>query len=231
MRTRDHARCPARRARACRLARCIACLLMCGAPAGAGAGDMYVTYSKRGMPIFTDVPPDAAAQRVFSAPVRTGPAPATMPPYRARPPGVRSAAGPGNLTALVEDAARRHRLDVALLMGVIDVESRFRSDALSPAGAMGLMQLMPQTARRFGVHDPWEPRANIEGGSRYLRHLLDLFDGDLRLALAGYNAGEQNVIAAGRRVPAIEETRRYVPAVLERVRHWTQALERDRGAP
>jgi soluble lytic murein transglycosylase-like protein len=86
------------------------------------------------------------------------------------------------------------------------------------------MQLMPATARRFGVSDPWEPRANLDGGARYLRYLLELFGGDLRLALAGYNTGEQTVIAAGRRVPAIEETRRYVPAVLERVRYWSQAL-------
>lgn len=202
--------------------------LVCVA-APATASDMYVTHSKRGMPIYTDVPPTDGARPIFSRPI-----PAVMPsaaPFAIprRPFGV-AQTDLRNLTALVRDAARRHGLDAALLMGVIDVESRFRSDALSPVGAMGLMQLMPQTARRFGVADPWEPRANIEGGSRYLRYLLDLFKGDVRLALAGYNAGEHSVIRAGRRIPPFKETINYVPAVLDRMHHWTRTLQRERGA-
>jgi len=70
-----------------------------------------------------------------------------------------------------------------------------------------------------------EPKANVDGGTRYLRHLLTLFDGDLRLALAGYNAGEGSVIAAGRRVPRFQETQRYVPAVLDRMQHWRRVLK------
>ena len=86
--------------------------------------------------------------------------------------------------------------------------------ALSPKGAMGLMQLMPDTSRRFGVADPWHPDQNIRGGARYLSELLALFDNDLPLALAAYNAGEQTVIRYGRRVPPFPETRSYVKRVM-----------------
>ena len=148
----------------------------------------------------------------------------------ARPATLGGATGPAAarreaLLPHVREAARRHRLDEALLMALIEVESGFRADALSPAGAIGLMQLMPQTARRFGVADPWQPLANLDGGARYLRHLLGLFDGDLRLALAGYNAGEGSVLAAGRRIPPFKETQAYVPAVLDRLRHWRGVLQ------
>jgi soluble lytic murein transglycosylase-like protein len=80
------------------------------------------------------------------------------------------------------------------------------------------MQLMPATARRFGVSDPFDPVDNVRGGARYLRWLLDRFGGDLTLALAGYNAGEDAVVRAGYRVPPYAETQRYVPRVLARYR-------------
>jgi soluble lytic murein transglycosylase-like protein len=101
-------------------------------------------------------------------------------------------------------------------------ESSFKKRALSHKGASGLMQLMPATARRFGVSNIWDPRQNIEGGARYMRVLLDMFEGDVRLALAGYNAGEGAVMKYGYRVPPYSETREYVRRITERY-----ALMRD----
>lgn len=125
--------------------------------------------------------------------------------------------------AMAVSASQRHGVDAALVLAVMEVESAFDAGALSPAGAIGLMQLMPQTARRYGVN-PWVVQANVDAGVRYLRDLIQLFGGDLRLALAGYNAGEQRVIRSGYRVPAIAETRSYVPKVLERHRDWGRHL-------
>jgi soluble lytic murein transglycosylase-like protein len=89
-------------------------------------------------------------------------------------------------------------------------ESSFKPRAMSYKGARGLMQLMPGTASRFGVSNIWDPKQNIEGGARYMRFLLDLFSGDVRLALAGYNAGEGAVMKYGYQVPPYSETREYV---------------------
>jgi soluble lytic murein transglycosylase-like protein len=89
-------------------------------------------------------------------------------------------------------------------------ESSFKPRAMSYKGARGLMQLMPGTASRFGVSNIWDPRQNIEGGARYMRFLLDMFSNDVRLALAGYNAGEGAVMKYGNQVPPYSETREYV---------------------
>ena len=112
---------------------------------------------------------------------------------------------------LVEDAAARHRMDPLLVHAVIAVESEHRPDAVSPAGAQGLMQLMPGTARVLGVADPLDPRANVEGGVAYLRRLGDEFG--TVLALAAYNAGPGAVREHGG-VPPFAETRQYVRSVL-----------------
>lgn len=101
-----------------------------------------------------------------------------------------------------------------LLHAVIEVESGYHSRAVSPKGAKGLMQLMPATALRFGVQDAFDPQQNIRGGALYLKWLLEYFRGDLRLALAAYNAGEAAVVKAGYRIPPIAETISYVPKVL-----------------
>jgi soluble lytic murein transglycosylase-like protein len=113
----------------------------------------------------------------------------------------------------VEQAARESGLDAALLHAVIGVESGYAAGAVSARGAIGLMQLMPPTARRFGVADAYDPLQNIRGGARYLRYLLDLFGGDVDLALAAYNAGESAVLRHGRRVPPFRETIEYVRKV------------------
>jgi len=110
------------------------------------------------------------------------------------------------------DAAALHQLSPALVKAVIKVESAFDQWAVSSKGAQGLMQLMPFTARRFGVSDPFDARQNIFAGTRYLRILLDLFGGDLDLALAGYNAGE-NAVRRNGGIPPYRETRDYIHRV------------------
>lgn len=115
---------------------------------------------------------------------------------------------------IVERKARDAGLDPALLHAVLKTESAYNARALSPKGAIGLMQLMPDTARRYGVRNARDPAQNIAGGTAYLRDLLGLFDHDLPLALAAYNAGENEVIRRGYRIPPFAETRSYVPKVL-----------------
>lgn len=108
--------------------------------------------------------------------------------------------------------AQAHGVDEALVRAVIHAESAFNPNALSSAGAQGLMQLMPATGRQYGVTDPWDPIQNIEGGVRYLRFLLDFFDGDTQLATASYNAGE-NAVLRFSGIPPYAETQVYVQRV------------------
>ena len=126
---------------------------------------------------------------------------------------VRKAAARSRYNQYIQTAAKRYRLDPDLIRAVIKVESGFDPHAISQKGAMGLMQLMPATAKEMDVTAPFEPQANIHGGSRYLRKLINLFDGDLRLVLAAYNAGPTRVLA-NNRVPRIAETEKYVKRVL-----------------
>lgn len=120
-----------------------------------------------------------------------------------------------HLAPLVSEIAKQYRLEPALLHAVVTVESGYNPKARSPKGASGLMQLMPDTAKRYSVRDIWDPRQNLDGGARYLRDLIGLFDGNLSLVLAAYNAGEDAVIQHGRRIPPFPETRSYVPRVLQ----------------
>jgi soluble lytic murein transglycosylase-like protein len=124
--------------------------------------------------------------------------------------------GNGALDALVQDAAARFGLDPCLIISVMRAESGFNRLAVSPKGASGLMQLIPATAARFGVRNIFDPRENILGGSAYLRWLLERFDGDVRLALAGYNAGEGAVEVYGNRIPPFLETQNYVRTIYSR---------------
>jgi soluble lytic murein transglycosylase-like protein len=120
----------------------------------------------------------------------------------------------------IQEAAQKYGLAPQLIEAVIRAESGFRVDAVSVAGAQGLMQLMPATAKDLGVTNPFDIRQNIDGGTRYLRQMFDLFDGDARLALSAYNAGPGNVQKYGGDVP-FPETRRYVARVLASVRDFT----------
>ena len=124
----------------------------------------------------------------------------------------------GNATvdSFIVDAGRRHSVDPLLLYSIMHQESTFKPRAMSHKGARGLMQLMPGTAARFGVTSIWDPKQNIEGGTRYMRWLLDKFNGNVSLALAGYNAGEGAVMKYGNRIPPYSETQEYVRRISKR---------------
>ncbi|OGQ83920.1 MAG: hypothetical protein A2289_25945 [Deltaproteobacteria bacterium RIFOXYA12_FULL_58_15] len=121
---------------------------------------------------------------------------------------------------LIIEAARYYSLPPALVKAVIAVESSFEAAAVSHAGAQGLMQLIPSTARAMHVIEPFDCRDNVYGGARYLRVMANHFDGNVRLTVAAYNAGPKNVENAGGAVPAIDETQRYVRRVLALYRHY-----------
>jgi soluble lytic murein transglycosylase-like protein len=122
----------------------------------------------------------------------------------------------------IVESGTRHGVDPVLLYAIMHQESTFKAKAVSPKGARGLMQLMPGTAARYGVTNIFDPRQNIDGGARYMKFLLNLFDGDVNLALAGYNAGEGAVMKYGYRVPPYSETQEYVRRISRRY-----ALMRD----
>ncbi len=115
----------------------------------------------------------------------------------------------------IAEVASRYQVPEALLHAVITIESAYDPNAVSRAGAVGLMQLMPATAKRYGVANRQDPTANLTGGTRYLKDLLVRFDSNLELALAGYNAGENAVEKFGNRIPPFAETQSYVRKVLQ----------------
>jgi soluble lytic murein transglycosylase-like protein len=147
-----------------------------------------------GAEIFTLVQPDGSLLITDQPPFP----PATAVPAVARP------------EHPIDAIARRHGVDPLLVRAVIRVESNFDPRAVSPKGAAGLMQLMPETAMRYGVDNRFDPAQNVDGGVRYLRDLMAMFDGNLSLALAAYNAGEGAVLKHGRRIPPYPETQQYV---------------------
>jgi soluble lytic murein transglycosylase-like protein len=165
-----------------------------------------------GVPVFSDRPIDRTSHvfAVFDGSrlwPRSGGLPVTLPQLAAR----RSALDP-----LVQRVASTYGLQAGLLKAIIEVESGFNAQARSPKGAIGLMQVMPATAARYGDYDLYSPEQNVDVGARYLRDLLRMFNGDIQLAVAAYNAGENAVKRHGYRIPAYAETMRYVPMVMER---------------
>jgi soluble lytic murein transglycosylase-like protein len=122
--------------------------------------------------------------------------------------------------SVIESLCRKYEMDTALVKAVIKTESDFDPFAVSSKGAQGLMQLMPGTARDMQVRNPLDPNQNLQGGICYLRKMLDMFDGDMKLALAAYNAGFNTVIECGWRVPNIPETRDYVQKVMYHIKRY-----------
>ena len=151
---------------------------------------------------------------------QVSPAPGPTPAVQVKVPvvarGNHISSGNVAIDAIVQEAAALHGIDPCLVLSVMRAESGFNRGAISPKGASGLMQLMPATAARFGVRNIFDPRENILAGTRYLRWLLDRFNGDVRLALAGYNAGEGAVEFYGLRIPPFQETQGYVRTIFSR---------------
>ncbi len=161
---------------------------------------------------------------VSAAPLAEVPAEmALIADYAASQPALAAQVVPATYAAKIQQLAARFDLSPALLEAVVWQESRWRANAVSPAGARGLAQLMPGTAREMGV-DPDDPFANLEGGARYFRQQLDRFDGDIEKALAAYNAGPSRVIAANG-IPAIRETQLYVASVMGRLSNHSRSTE------
>lgn len=198
----------------------VAGMIVSTVAAAAGDGAIWSYVDANGVTHFSNVPDSASPYRLYLK---------NPDSYRLKGASsgksATSGKSPSRLTAvpldklpyadLIASAASKHRIDAALLHAVIHVESRHNPGAISPKGAVGLMQVLPETARRMGVRDPEPPEQNIAAGARYLRFLLDIFGDDTRLALAAYNAGENAVIRNGNRIPPYAETRAYVPAVME----------------
>ncbi len=179
------------------------------------ASDVYSYVDDEGVLHFSNAPTDSRYHRVNRGSGGTG---VYRPPAQAR---ARPLSGPGPTRMTVEQwrehirqAAEKYKLPEALLLAVMAVESNFDHQALSEKGAMGLMQLMPGTAREMYVSDAWDPAQNIEGGARYLRILANQYGGDMVKTLAAYNAGPEAVRRAGGMVPSIPETQEYVRKVV-----------------
>jgi hypothetical protein len=126
--------------------------------------------------------------------------------------------------SLIQEVAASTSLEPALLHAVIQTESAFNPKAVSPKGAVGLMQLMPATAKRFGVTDRTDATSNVYGGARYLRYLLEMFNNNMKLALAGYNAGENAVKRYGNKIPPYRETKGYVKKVMRLYRAYKDRI-------
>jgi len=171
--------------------------------------DIYKYVDKHGRVILTDKPTHKGYKRL----VKTWKG--WVEVERRRGPAIDVAANRKKFSGTINYFAKQYRLPSPLLHAVITAESSYNPDAVSSAGAVGLMQLMPGTARRYGVTNRRNPYQNIKGGSSYLRDLLGMFDNNLVLALAAYNAGENAVIKYGNKIPPYRETQTYVKRVLD----------------
>lgn len=167
-------------------------------------GDLYRRVDRNGIVSYTNVPTNDHFTKIDLGTLR-----------------LRSRLPIKDLEGTIAHHSRQHQLDPALISAIIKAESDFDPDAISRAGAIGLMQLMPATAIRLDVRDPFNPEQNIAGGARYLRYLLDRFHGNLPLALAAYNAGATRVEHYNT-LPPIHETRRYVKKVLRFYRQYDE---------
>ena len=181
----------------------LAAVLLTSAGAGAVHADIYSFVDDAGVTHFSNVPVDGRYRLLLASP----------PEENAPQPG-KWLAKSASYDPLIERAAHAAELRPELVRAVIVVESAFNPRAVSRRGALGLMQLKPSTAKRYGVADAFDPEQNITAGAHYLRDLLSRFGNNLELTLAAYNAGEDAVERYGRSIPPFSETRHYVPNVM-----------------
>lgn len=179
--------------------------------------DVYKFIDNRGHTYYTDAPKNGLYKRIIKTVVHnyfknSGLFKANA--YSGANKNVYFGANKTRFNQLIEQTANRHQVDARLVHAVIQTESAYNSGAISSKGAVGLMQLMPDTARRFGVMDSNDPEQNVDGGTRYLKYLLSLFGTNLDLVIAAYNAGENAVINHNNQIPPYPETVNYVKQVL-----------------
>ncbi len=186
-----------------------------------GHADIYRSVGDDGVISFSN-DPGPGSQRVVKGQKKAAPRARTFMPGDTSPERYH------RYDAHIREAATLYQIPEALIRAVIKVESNFDPRAVSPANAHGLMQLIPRTAERMMVRDIYDPRQNIFGGTRYLRVLANLFNGDLALTIAGYNAGENAVIRYGG-IPPYAETEQYVVKVLAHYRNFREADARGPG--
>jgi hypothetical protein len=184
----------------------LAAILLYASPA---SSDIYKYMDENGVVCYTDAPMGKKTVRVLKEKKGAGKQEKSFNPE--------PATEPRDYSAYVENAATKYEIEPELIKAVIKTESNGNHRAVSSKGAMGLMQLMPSTANDMNVANPFNPEENIEGGTRYLRFLLEKFNGDLTLALAAYNAGPTTV-ERYRSVPPISETKQYVKKILSIVK-------------
>lgn len=197
----------------------LACASLAAA-APAARADIFSFIDEQGVAHYSNVPNDARYQLMLAAAPEVSVAGAPISPVLL--------AKSSQYDHLIERSAQRTSVDAALLRAVIVVESGFDPRAVSRVGARGLMQLMPATARSYGVSNAFDPAQNIHGGARLLRDLLKRYANDVELALAAYNAGVEAVARHGGRIPPFKETRLYVPRVMKVYRALTER-SRDTG--
>ena len=185
--------------------------------------DIYVYVDENGTTNLSNVPVDRR-YGILVAGDNNGRTDSTLVKTGKVGPASREIARKAGYDRIVDKVAHAYGLESALLHAVITVESRYNPMALSKKGAAGLMQLMPATARRYGVADSFDPAQNVAGGAKYLRDLLVLFNNDVELTIAAYNAGENAVLKYGKSIPPFRETREYVPRVLGFYRKYQDSL-------
>ena len=176
--------------------------------------DIYTFKDDNGVIHFTNIPSSDKRYKLLRK-EENNPAPSTMTSVAGRASSwLPSEQLIQRYSPIIDNASRAYGVEKALVHAVISAESGYNPYAMSRTGALGLMQLMPETAKRYGVKNILDPIENINGGVRYLKDLLVLFNGSVELAVAAYNAGENAVIRFGNKIPPYAETVQYVPKVL-----------------
>ncbi|UZR30126.1 lytic transglycosylase domain-containing protein [Methylococcus mesophilus] len=191
-------------------------LMLGGLPAAQVSADVYKFVDKKGHVYYTDRPQHNGYRLIATTKVagKLGSPPLLPAVALSNRVSVSLERNREMLAPLIAEVAERYHLDPLLLHAMIQAESAYNSEAVSGKGAVGLMQLMPDTAARYGVRDRTDPVENVHGGARYLSDLIGMFN-DVSLAVAAYNAGENNIIKYGNRVPPFPETQDYLNRVIE----------------